>query len=255
MLITSIDGASVKNKKLLFLSFCVSASVNADILSVHCPLGCPANSEGNDLIVSHIYALSNNPTTKFADWVAYEVNPVNYGVSPGRDWKSDPLLADDETLEESDYKGANKSGLEADRGHQAPLASFAGSRYWYEANYLSNITPQDRDLNQGPWKELEDAVRAAASYEHPLYVITGPLYNKPMQGLPGADEPHQVPSAYFKIVYDEKDSVSFVMEQSSNRHDSYCSKLVELHDIQTRVAFKLPAFTASAKLAHSLGCE
>lgn len=243
------------NKKLLLSFFFLIPTAYADVLSVFCPQGCPESPVANDLEFTHIYALSNNPVTKFADWVAYEVNPVNYGVSPGRNWKSDPLLDNDETLEESDYKGANRSALEADRGHQAPLASFAGSRYWYEANYLSNITPQDKDLNQGPWKELEDAVRAAASYEHPLYVITGPLYNKPMESLPGADESHQVPSGYFKIVYDQSGSVSFMMNQSSNRKDSYCSTRGTVADIQKIVKFKLPDFHPSKVLDMKLGCK
>ncbi len=58
--------------------------VKAEILSVHCPLGCPGNPTGNDLVFSHVYALSNNSETKFADWVAYEVDVVNFGDSPGR---------------------------------------------------------------------------------------------------------------------------------------------------------------------------
>ncbi len=47
--------------------------VKAEILSVHCPLGCPSNPTGNDLVFSHVYALSNNPVTKFADWVEDEI--------------------------------------------------------------------------------------------------------------------------------------------------------------------------------------
>lgn len=76
-----------------------SATAPADVLSVHCPLGCPSIAVGNDVVFGHLYALSNNPKTKFADWVAYEVAVLNFGPSPGRDWKADPLLADDETLE------------------------------------------------------------------------------------------------------------------------------------------------------------
>jgi endonuclease G len=235
--------------------FSLSLTVHAEVFSVHCPYGCPSNPNRNDLVFTHIYALSNNPKTKFADWVAYEVNPINYGVSPGRDWKSDPLLPESETLEESDYKGANKSKLEADRGHQAPLASFAGSRYWYEANYLSNITPQNKDLNQGPWKNLEDAVRNAATYEHPLYVITGPLYNKEMPKLPGADEDAQVPSGYFKVIYDKSGGVAFVMGQDSGRKDDFCSKKVDKRNIDNLVNFKIPSISYSNEIYKKLGCH
>tara|TARA_R110001583_G_scaffold1612_7_gene12723 strand:- start:2528 stop:3268 length:741 start_codon:yes stop_codon:yes gene_type:complete len=244
--------ASFKTLGIIFPLLCTSAF--ADILSVHCPLGCPESPMDNDLIFAHVYALSNNPNTKFADWVAYEVNPTNFGPSTGRIWKADPLLEDNETLEAKDYKSANSSVLEADRGHQAPLASFTGSQYWYEVNYLSNITPQDKDLNQGPWKNLEDAVRNASSFRNPLFVITGPLFNQEMPRLPQADESHTVPSGYFKIIYDNSGASAFVMQQNSERKDDYCMKNISITDIQELVGYKLPNFKFSKEVYTKLGC-
>lgn len=238
---------------LWFFSF-ISLSVEGEILSVHCPIKCPSNPESNDLIFTHIYALSNNPNTKFADWVAYEVNPINYGISPGRNWKRDPLLDDSETLEPSDYIDANSSDLKSDRGHQAPLASFSGSRYWYETNYLSNITPQTNDLNQGPWKKLEDKVRDVATYEKPLYVITGPLFNVAMKRLPKSDEDHVVPSGYFKIIYNFKGAVGFKMNQDSGRNDDYCLKVLPINDIRRLITITLPEFHENEDLRKLLGC-
>jgi len=76
---------------LFYFTIYVGISM-AKILSVHCPLGCPENPSENDLVIRHIYMLSNNPKTKLADWVAYEVNIGNFGKTPGRNWKSDNLL-------------------------------------------------------------------------------------------------------------------------------------------------------------------
>jgi DNA/RNA endonuclease G (NUC1) len=86
-----------------------STTINASILSVHCPYGCPENPDGYDLVFNHIYALSNNPNTKFADWVAYEVNPVNYGHTPGRDWGKEPLLDENEILEKMTTKAQKRA--------------------------------------------------------------------------------------------------------------------------------------------------
>jgi endonuclease G len=236
---------------LLFLCSLVSA----DTLSVHCPLGCPSNPDSNDLLFSHVYALSNNPQTKFADWVAYEVNVLNFGDSPGRNWKVEKLLDEDETLEADDYDGAHSSNLKADRGHQAPLASFAGSQYWSELNHLSNITPQHKDLNQGPWKALEEAVRSAVSYKKSLYVITGPIYEGTPQTLPNADEPHKVPTGYFKIIYNtDGEAASFVMMQSAGRQDDYCSKQKSISMIKPNLEFTLPDLSNSTDILSKLGC-
>ncbi len=106
-----------KNKKLTLLSLIVfSAIANAEVKSIHCPLGCPSlDIKGNDVVFNHTYALSNNSKTKFADWVAYGVNVLNFGDSPGRKWGNAPLIDDDDSLEEPDYKGAFKR-LKTDRG-------------------------------------------------------------------------------------------------------------------------------------------
>jgi len=79
-------------KKFTIVLTLFSTPILADILSVHCPLGCPETPLNNDLIFAHVYALSNNPVTKFADWVVYEKKPTNLGSSTGRIWKSNPFL-------------------------------------------------------------------------------------------------------------------------------------------------------------------
>lgn len=234
------------------------AAVN--ISSVHCPLGCPQSPTQNHMVFGHLYALSNNPQTKFSDWVAYEVNPVNFGDTPGRKWSADPLLSEQETLEASDYKSASKA-IGIDRGHQAPLASFAGSRYWSELNYLSNITPQKKALNQGAWKYLEEAVRNASSYKRPLYVITGTWYNRDASQaseLPAADEAHKLPSAYYKIVYTARGEASlFYMSQDLPRSSNYCEQRKDMDFLQSRLDYQLPLAVMhfSDKLTQQLGCR
>ncbi len=240
----------------LLLVLSTAGRAQPPLMAAYCPLGCPASPPQNVLVFHHLYALSNNSKTKFADWVAYEVDVANFGESPGRDWSSDPLLSPADTLEEADYKDASKMPLDADRGHQAPLASFAGSRYWYELNYLSNITPQDKDLNQGAWKALEDAERAAVSYRNPLFVITGPLYHQPQPPLPFADEPHQVPAAYYKLIYDQSGTaVAFYMPQTTARQTDFCSTSLPLSELQQKLSYTLPRLTAGPALFRRLGCR
>ena len=199
-----------------------------------CPMGAPAT---NRLITRVIYTLSNNPNTKFSDWVAYKVTPQTIGKSKKRTWKPDPELKPENTLEPPDYKGAHKH-LHTDRGHQAPLASFAGTKYWKQTNYLSNITPQKSALNQGAWVKLENKVRVLAKKIGAVWVMTGPLYRKEMGTLPGADEPHKAPSGYWKIVIVKTpgaphayELAAFIFPQTAARKDSFCKYISTVKEV------------------------
>ena len=242
-----------------------SANANSEIHIVHCLYGCPVGTPTtNDLVVREIYALSSNDSRKFADWVAYRVTRSTIGTSKDlkRTWKKDPLLEEDETLEKKDYDGASKP-LEIDRGHQAPLASFANTVYWRDTNYLSNITPQKKGLNRGPWKELEKAVRDLAYKEGEVYVLTGPLYEEqsPMV-LPRADEQHTVPSGYWKVVATKAGKLSgFIFNQNTLRNDKYCKEEFEVSvlEIEKRSGLDLlphaPEDWGNKSLRMQLGCR
>ena len=253
-------------------SVLVCASAGAELHADHCLHGCPAGSPAsNDVVVRSIYVLSSNDATKFADWVAYRVTEGSIGSTATRRWKADPALASSETLEPADYRGAN-AVLGTDRGHQAPLASFTGTGDWEETNYLSNITPQRSGLNQGPWKGLEDAVRALAKTrgDRGVYVMTGPLYEGNMAPLPEADEGHLVPSGYWKIISVRDEGMirlaGYVFDQNTERSASHCDvgRASSPREIEERTGLDFfhgldrdrqeRIETGPATLAEELGC-
>ncbi len=217
-----------------------------DYSEIHCkhfihgyPAGVPLS---NDLIIRDIYALSSNDATKLADWVCYRLDKetVTGDVETSRKWQADPWLDEIETLEPSDYAGAH-AALHVDRGHQAPLGSFKGTKQWADTNMLSNITPQKANLNQGPWKKLEEKVRDLARAGDVVYVMTGPLYERDMPKLPGADEPHLIPSGYWKIIVIQPDkdinsirTASFIFDQETPRNDAVIDHLCAINDIETK---------------------
>ena len=104
----------------------------------HCYKGCPlSGSEQSHLIVRPIYALSYNTQTKSADWVSYKVSPNSIGIasSLSRIPVSDQYVSD--TLLEDDFVGSESVGLI--RAQYVPLVDFAGTPYWNEVNYLTNL--------------------------------------------------------------------------------------------------------------------
>lgn len=233
---------------LVFLSFgaLFSNDCYKEIHTKHFFGGMPQGvAPTNDLIIRDSYCLSSNDSTKLADWVAYLIDlPTMTGESIERQWAADPWLDPTETLEPEDYKGANQA-FKYDRGHQAPLANFKGNRDIESTNYLSNITPQKAELNQGVWKNLEDKERELTAKFGKLYVMTGPIYkNDGINPLPSADEPHRVPSAYWKIIVIplEKSDFKvfgFIMDQNISRKgkiESYLSTIKEIEK-QSKLKF------------------
>lgn len=96
---------------------------------------------------------------------------------------------------DADYRHSGYS-----RGHMVPAEDMAWSSESVRATFvLSNAAPQRQDVNAGPWRRLEHAVRMAAARADATYVFTGPVFA-------GATTDHigeghvAVPSHFFKVV-------------------------------------------------------
>lgn len=214
------------------------------IYANNCFKNCPSDFNRNDVIRHHLFSVAINIATKFPDWLAYEVKKSNlHGPKRRRNYAADPALPKNIRLitrctelskkiafhknrECDDYKNAHHL-FEYQRGHLAPLASFSNSPYWFETNYLSNITPQKGTLNHHqPWGALEAKERELAKHHSKVFVLTGTLYDRsPMHMLPNAHIDHEVPSGFWKVIsLNKQQSMSyaaFIFKQSDN--DSFCN--------------------------------
>lgn len=146
---------------------------------------------------SFLYDLKN----RVALWVAYPlIAGHTKGVKRSDKWDYDPLVP-------HRYQGdVTYSYGGYDRGHQIPSADRLCS---VEANeqtfYFTNITPQNKNLNQGLWENLESLVRARVADCDTMFVVTGcvlstdenptVIYAKDAQGKDVA-----VPQAYYKVL-------------------------------------------------------
>jgi len=160
-----------------------------------------------------------------------------------REWRADPFLDAAETLEpdpasQDDYRRTDGNPHPYDRGHFAPLASFNGDRDASSVDFYSNIVPQVAALNQGPWQDLEAAVRNIVCTGETVWVMTGPLYENTMAPLPLADEPHTVPSGFWKIVVGADGGgvwvASFAFDQDTPRDADIEDHLVSVDDLEGR---------------------
>ena len=131
-------------------------------------------------IIEHMgYTLSYNNDFRVPNWVAYELlesEVITAYRSREDEFTPDPLVKGRQAYDR-DYVG---SGY--DRGHMAPAADMRwSSQTMKECFYLSNVCPQNHNLNSGAWNDLEKQVRYEARYYKSVWVVCGPIfeYNSP----------------------------------------------------------------------------
>ena len=185
----------------------------------------------SETIVQHTgYTVSFNSDWNIPNWVAYELTKEEVaGEEPrAQHFVPDPKIKNCPTTD--DYKN---SGY--DRGHMAP----AGDMKWSETAmkesfYLSNICPQNRNLNSGDWKSLEEHLRTIATQYDKVYIACGPIVSTSSKTI-GAEHKVTVPDAFFKAVLRQKgDSWSAIGFMFANEagHKSLSTYAMSIEDLQ-----------------------
>ena len=144
------------------------------------------------------YSLCYRESYEQAEWSAYCLTEEELEKNAKRsdDFRADPEISTGSATP-ADYK---KSGY--DRGHLSPAADFAFSdKAMSETFYMSNMSPQKGSLNRGIWKDLESEVRLWAKSFGRVYVVSGPILEKPAEAYESIGENHvTVPEFYYKVI-------------------------------------------------------
>lgn len=100
------------------------------------------------------------------------------------------------------------AGTGYDRGHMAPAGDFKWSDEAMESTFkMSNVCPQDHQLNKGAWNDLEIKVREWARRDKKLVIYTGPVFadkknpEKITRSRSNKKGRVAVPTAFYKIIY------------------------------------------------------
>ena len=187
------------------------------------PLEWPALKKG-EVVFEHVgYSCSYNRETLISNWVAYELTdeevnpPVKYRGRESFRW--DPGTEGERTAYREDYK--NDAGWQ--RGHMAPRADMRWSVQAYEESFfLSNICPQNGDLNSKDWEATERLARRMATRYGSVYVVCGPIVGDNKYGKLG-EHGVVIPDAFFKVLLVNIDgvfhSIAMVLPNESTHHD------------------------------------
>lgn len=134
----------------------------------------PKERRQDNIFAHSAYTVSYNPITLTADWVAYELiadETDGPWTRKGLRFVPDPECRFRQA-DNDDYRNSGYS-----RGHLAP----AGDMKWdsvamLESFCFTNCIPQDKELNNGRWNQLEMKVRSLAKEYGRVYVVCGPVF-------------------------------------------------------------------------------
>ena len=195
--------------------------------------GVPIGARPVKVLKNKGYLVGYDEALRAPAWVAYRLeHPESVETSE----RPETFDVDRRTRARVDHYAYSNSGY--DRGHMAPnyaIDTVFGERAQKETFLMSNIVPQRPDLNQGPWKVLEQTIarRYLRDYTE-VWVITGPIYTEPTSRLASGVA---IPVAFFKIVVDVVEpgglrAFAVILEQGVNLAAKMAGYLVTIDAIE-----------------------
>lgn len=158
-----------------------------------------ADTIPNILLRRYCFTASYNKETLQPNWVMWQLTEEHVMKRKDGVWN--------EYREDLELPSTIRSTLEDyassgyDRGHMCP----GGDCNWDdegrdETFLLSNMCPQNSNLNRGDWKEIEMACRKWAQQYGSIYIVCGPIFFKSQEHERIGPNQMPVPEAFFKEV-------------------------------------------------------
>lgn len=198
----------------------------------------PAIQEKDIIIIYDAFTINYNDKKLIPNWVAYELTSDEaFGKVPRAKGFSMDLDYDGRQAMREDY---SNSGW--DKGHMAPAADMKWSETaMKESFYLTNICPQNHDLNAKDWQTLEKMVRDWAIKYGKIWVVCGPFIGGNIYGTIG-EQRVAVPDVFFKAVLRKEDdrwySIAFVFENDSHKQPVK-DAVVSVNDVEALIGYDL----------------
>ena len=143
------------------------------------------------------FTVSYNEALLIPNWVAWELTDTEASadvVSRTDEFLPDPAVRG----RQADTRDYSNTGY--DRGHMAAAADMKWDKQaMVESFYMTNICPQNRQLNAGLWLEIEQKCRWWAKKYGTLWIACGPIFVRNEAQALGRSEV-AIPDAFFKCV-------------------------------------------------------
>jgi endonuclease G len=192
------------------------------LLEEHAKFGVPTSGAASPekVFVRKGYIMGFDPTRRIPSWVSFHIKPA-YCETPKREGRFKSFRNDPDIANEGSDDEYTNSGF--DRGHLAPYGIMGGDRDGdgnvadldaaqsdeddeltiKQSNFMSNITPQDKNFNQGGalWFILERWIQdKLIPKATDVWVIAGCIHNGRSTESIGPAKDIHVPPMFFQVV-------------------------------------------------------
>ena len=190
------------------------------------------------------YTASYNQKTRNPNWVGWVLTAEH---TDGPYERKGIKFEEDEEVPtpRARYSDIRESECGYQRGHLCPAADNKWSfKTQKEAFLMTNICPQNGDLNQRDWKYLEQDCREWALKYGKIYIVAGPIFNKKRPKTVGENKV-AVPDAFFKVVLmvlesggKDAKAAGFVYDNKEGHHPaSHYQKTIDEVERMTHLDF------------------
>ncbi len=191
----------------------------------------------SQILKRYSYTTSYNKDTRNPNWVGWSLTSDHTDGEYAR--KNHSFTEDtDVPTPRATYADIREGECGYQRGHMCP----AGDNKWaYEAQQdaflMTNICPQNGNLNQHDWKYLEEACRTWAQKYGKIYIVAGPIfYNKDYKTV--GENRVAVPDAFFKVIMrtgnnaNDTKAIGFIYANQTGHHkmDYYVRTVDEVEE-------------------------
>lgn len=196
---------------------------NSDQTAYECPRWVRTGT-AEQMLNRMAYTVSYNGERLTPNWVGWVLTAAHTDGSFER--KGHKFMEDQEVpAPRATYADIREGECGYQRGHICP----AGDNKWSfqaqkEAFLMTNICPQNGDLNQRDWKYLEEACRDWAKRYGKVYIVAGPIFRSKRPKTVGSNGV-SVPDAFFKVVLrlgensSDTKAIGFIYENRKGHHD------------------------------------
>jgi endonuclease G len=159
----------------------------------------PITGEIEGVFIEHEgFSLLYDTKTMCPRWVAWELTAAETRgkvTRQGVDFKEDESVPKQYQVASWDYNGGQYG-----RGHMCPAGDMKWSQQaMQDCHYMTNICPQNAELNKTWWEHLERACRGWARQDGSVQIVCGPVFSENPKHF-GKKHRMAVPKGFYKVV-------------------------------------------------------